>query len=95
MRRAVQALSLAEERELARLIALGRNPIWARQFIAEDRFRSRSRIRDGRGGNPSGSEGLYSSHVNSVIHVPDTDRTRIPDAEKFAPLSEEGLRRDD
>lgn len=88
-------LTAAEEAEVDRLVARGRNRIAARQKVVEDRFRSRSQRREGSGGSRPVSDSLNSSHVNSVSHAPDTAGTWIPDAEEILQRTEEGLRRDD
>lgn len=61
------ALTLDEEREVARLIAGGRSAAAARQYVVESRFRSRSQRREGGGGNRPVSDSLYS-YVNTLAH---------------------------
>lgn len=52
-------LTATEETEVSRLIAIGRNPVWARQRVTEDRFRRRGaapaaiEVASGTGCNPS------------------------------------------
>lgn len=68
-RRAVQPLSLAEEDAADRLIARGRNAVWARQYIYEDRFRDRrSQDREEGGCRRPVSDSLNSIDVNTFAH---------------------------
>lgn len=61
------ALTVEEEREVARLVAGGRSAAAARQYVVEGRFRSRSQRREEGGCRRPVSDSL-NSYVNSVFH---------------------------